>query len=547
MVGGRIGKDGIHGATFSSEALQEDPPATAVQIGDPIIQRRMYDFLIEARNRGSYRCITDNGAGGLSSSVGEMAQYSNGCHLQLDKAPLKYPGLQPWEIFISEVQERMTLAVPPEQITALLKLSEEMGVESTIIGEFNGSGWLKATYQDQIVALLDMKFLHEGLPPLQLRAVWIPPELQEPQCSPPINLTEILHALLKKLNICSKEYVIRQYDHEVQGGSVIKPLVGLHNDGPSDAAVIRPVLESIEGLAIANGICPRYSDLDTYHMAACAIDEAVRNIIAVGGSLEQIAGLDNFCWCDPVESESNPTGGYKMAQLVRANKALYDLTTLYGIPCISGKHSMKNDYRFGDWHIAIPPTLLFTTVGKIKDIRKTITMDVKAPGDLIYLLGETKDELGGSEYYDYLGYLGQHVPQVEGKQAKERYTTLSKLIAGGLVQSCHDCSDGGVAVALAESAFAGGLGMQLDISEVLTHSNLSVVQFFFSESQSRFVVPLSPKNRAPFETAFHSQAYYVLGQVTTSSNFSIFYQNRAIIQTSIWELKNSWQTPLSQL
>ncbi|MBF0290127.1 MAG: phosphoribosylformylglycinamidine synthase subunit PurS, partial [SAR324 cluster bacterium] len=308
MVGGRIGKDGIHGATFSSEALHEGSPATAVQIGDPIVQRRMYDFLLEARDLGLYRCITDNGAGGLSSSVGEMAQLSGGCHIQLDKAPLKYPGLQPWEIFISEAQERMTLAVPPEKLEECLQLSETMSVESTVMGEFNDSGMLKATYQDQVVAFLDMEFLHDGVPPMELQAIWTPSDEKEPEFEMPSDLTSTLHALLGRLNICSKERVVRQYDHEVQGGSVIKPLVGVENDGPSDAAVVRPILSSLEGLAVSNGICSRYSDIDTYHMMACSIDEAVRNIIAVGGSLDQIAGLDNFCWCDPIESPSNPDG-----------------------------------------------------------------------------------------------------------------------------------------------------------------------------------------------------------------------------------------------
>ena len=521
MVGGRIGKDGIHGATFSSEALQEGSPATAVQIGDPIIQRRMYDFLLEARDQGLYRCITDNGAGGLSSSVAEMAQLSNGFHLQLDKAPLKYPGLQPWEIFVSEAQERMTVAVPPSHLETFLALSESMNVESTALGTFNDSGFLKASYQDKTVALLDMNFLHEEVPTMKLEAIWEPPYCQEPAFTPPADLTTILHVLLGRLNVCSKEGVIRQYDHEVQGGSVIKPLVGVHNDGPSDAAVIRPVLESMEGLAIANGICPRYSDIDTYHMTACAIDEAVRNIIAVGGSPEHMAGLDNFCWCDPIASQANADGPYKMAQLVRANKALYDMTTLYGVPCISGKDSMKNDYRFGNTHIAIPPTVLFTTVGKINDVRKTITMDVKTAGDWVYLLGETKNELGGSEYYDHLGFLGKNVPQVDGRTARERYRKVSQAIATGWLQSCHDCSDGGVAVALAETAFAGGLGMQLGISDLLEQTGLRPDQFLFSESASRFVVTVAPRHREAFETSFADQDCYCLGQVTETPQLVI--------------------------
>ncbi|MBN2108979.1 MAG: phosphoribosylformylglycinamidine synthase, partial [Deltaproteobacteria bacterium] len=241
MAGGRIGKDGIHGATFSSEELHEGSPVTAVQIGDPITQKRMYDFILEARDQGMYRCITDNGAGGLSSSVGEMAQFSGGCDLDLKKAPLKYSGLQPWEILVSESQERMTFAVAPEKLDAFLHLASVMGVEAMALGRFTDSGLFLIRYGETAVACLDMAFLHEGLPPMQLKAAWSPPQHEEPSCAEPVDLTASLLRLLARLNICSKEMVVRQYDHEVQGGSVVKPLVGVERDGPSDAAVLRPV------------------------------------------------------------------------------------------------------------------------------------------------------------------------------------------------------------------------------------------------------------------------------------------------------------------
>ena len=302
MVGGRIGKDGIHGATFSSVELSEVSPSSAVQIGDPITQKKMFDFLLEARDLQLYTCITDNGAGGLSSSVGEMAQLSNGCELHLERAPLKYPGLDPWEILLSESQERMTLAVPPQQVEAFLALAVRRDVEATVLGTFTDTGLFHVLYNGKTVALLDMDFLHHGLPEMRLSAHWQPLRHPEPTFPCPTDLTASLLSMLGRLNICSKEWIIRQYDHEVQGMSVIKPLVGKANDGPSDAAVLRPLLDSMEGVIVANGICPRYSDIDTYHMVACAIDEAIRNVIAVGGSLGHIAGLDNFCWPDPVLS-----------------------------------------------------------------------------------------------------------------------------------------------------------------------------------------------------------------------------------------------------
>jgi phosphoribosylformylglycinamidine synthase len=322
MVGGRIGKDGIHGATFSSVELSEASPASAVQIGDPITQKKMFDFLLEARDQQLYTCITDNGAGGLSSSVGEMAQFSNGCELHLQRAPLKYPGLDPWEILLSESQERMTLAVPPHHLEAFLALAARRDVEATVLGSFTDTGLFHVLYDGNTVALLAMDFLHHGVPEMHLQAHWQPPHFPEPDFPCPADLTESLLYMLGRLNICSKEWVIRQYDHEVQGMSVIKPLVGVHNDGPSDAAVLRPLLDSMEGIIVANGICPRYSDIDTYHMVANAIDEALRNVIAVGGRLGHIAGLDNFCWPDPEQSPRTPDGAYKLAQLVRANQAL---------------------------------------------------------------------------------------------------------------------------------------------------------------------------------------------------------------------------------
>ena len=304
-------------------------------------------------------------------------------------------------------------------------------------------------------------------------------------------------ALLGRLNICSKEAWVRQYDHEVQGMSVVKPFVGLHNDGPSDAAVVRPLLDSHLGIVVANGICPRYGDLDTYHMVACAIDEAVRNVIAVGGRLGRIAGLDNFCWPDPIPAPTNPDAEYKLAQLVRANQALYDYCRAYDLPCISGKDSMKNDYRMGETKISIPPTVLFSALGVIDDVTRVVTMDAKHPGDVVYVLGTTFDELGGSEYYALLGHLGSRVPRVEAATARPLYESLSVAMAQGLVASCHDCSDGGLGIALAETAFAGGFGMHVDLRFVPGAGDLRDDVALFSETPSRFVVTVRPSRRQP--------------------------------------------------
>jgi phosphoribosylformylglycinamidine synthase subunit PurSL len=451
MVGGRIGKDGIHGATFSSLELNENAPATAVQIGDPIVQKKMFDFLLVARDRGLFNAITDNGAGGLSSSVGELAQLSGGARIALDLAPLKYPGLQPWEIFISEAQERMTLAVPPENVAVLLELSRTMDVESTVLGEFTDSGWLIATHGGDTVCALDLDFLHNGVPRMHIEAHGSPPPATQPNLRAPTDLTGMLTTLLGRLNVCSKESIVRQYDHEVQGASVLKPFVGAMNDGPADAAVLRPVLASMQGVAVAHGLAPRYADLDAGAMAACAVDEAVRSVVAVGADPARIAGLDNFCWCDPLPGPTNPDAAYKAAQLVRAARALQDAAIAFGVPLISGKDSMKNDYVHQGKRLSIPPTLLFSALAIVPDVRRCVTMDVKFPGDRVYLLGQTLRELGGSELFGQLGIAGGIVPQVDAPRARTLYAALHRAITHGWVRSAHDCSDGGLGVALARS------------------------------------------------------------------------------------------------
>lgn len=551
MTGGRIGKDGIHGATFSSEELNENSPVTAVQIGDPITQKRMFDFLIRARDRGLYRFITDNGAGGLSSSIGEMAGECGGCRMDLAKAPLKYPGLNPWEILISEAQERMSLAVPPEQINEFMDMATRFGVEATVLGEFTDSGVFHMLYGERTVAWLPMEFMHEGLPPMQLPAKWIPPQHPEPVMEEKEDYTEDLKQLLSALNICSKESVVRRYDHEVQGGSVVKPFTGVANDGPSDAAVVRPILESFEGVVTAHGICPRYSDIDTYHMTANAVDEALRNYVAVGGSLDLVAGLDNFCWCDPVLSDKTPDGPYKMAQLVRSNQALYDICMVYNLPLISGKDSMKNDFYDGTTKISIPPTLLFSVIGKIEDARKAVTMDVKRPGDLVYLLGCTSNELGGSEYLALKGVIGNSVPKVDAESAYARYQAYHKAVLQGLVASCHDLSDGGLAVAAAESAFAGGFGLKIDLSRVAwcgPEEWWRDEMLLFSESASRLLVTVHRDKHEAFEAIMGDTCWSRVGVVTEEPLLAIeAIEGHDVIMADLGELKEAWQSTLREL
>lgn len=547
MSGGRIGADGIHGATFSSLEINENSPATAVQIGSPIVQKNMLDFLLDARDQDLFHAITDNGAGGLSSSVGEMGE-EIGARIDLEKAPLKYPGLMPWEILISEAQERMTIAVPQENMEKFMELSRRYDVESTIVGEFNDSKHFQLYYDNKIVGDLPMEFLHDGVPQKQMKGIWKPIEISESRLIPPTNYNSILKRMLKRLNICSmEEAIVRSYDHEVQGASIIKPYMGLANDGPSDAAVLKPIFDNWEGLAISHGICPRFSDIDTYHMVANAIDEAIRNAVSVGANPDYMAGLDNFCWAMGFdkEDEIKYTG-----DLVRANKALYDYTTKFKVPCISGKDSMRNDYKIGDTKVSVPPTLLFSLAGKLSDVRKAISMDVKHPGDLVYILGDTHYEMGGSEYFDELKLQSATIPKVDADSALRRYRTIYKAVQQNLINSCHDCSTGGLIIALAESAFGGGLGMQIDMKNIphtLSKELHREDVLLFSESASRLVVSIDPKNKDDFEEMFKNQSIGLIG-VVRGSKFEVFgLENQNIISEHIETLKESWQSTMRPL
>ncbi len=549
MTGGKIGKDGIHGATFSSEELHQDSPATAVQIGDPITQRIMYDFIIKARDLGLYNAITDNGAGGLSSSVGEMAEDTGGCLLDLSKAPLKYDGLRPWEILLSEAQERMTLAVPQEKLEEFLSLAKHYGVEANSLGTFTDSGYFHIKYNEKDVAWLPMEFMHKGLPQMELKAVWKTPEIAKGDQStfdlPLHKQEEALLKMLSRLNICSKEYMIRQYDHEVQAGSVVKPLVGVEKDAPADAAVVRPVLTSDKGIVLSNGICPKFADYDAYAMTANAIDEAVRNAIAVGANPNTLAGCDNYCWCDPVQSERTPDGEYKLAQLVQSGKALDKYCRDFQVPCVSGKDSMKNDYTGGGQKISIPPTLLFSVIGSIDDVNKSVTSDFKNAGDLIYLLGRTRKELAGSEihdeYKDEYELTYTKVPQVNSTTAKARYHALYDAIQAGYVNACHDLSDGGFLVALAEMAIGGRIGANVDVNPMPTCNCVSLTERLYSETASRLIVTVKPENKLAFESIFKGQICTLIGKVEAGDKLLVRDGLNKIINTNVETLATAFK------
>lgn len=530
VAGGRVGKDGIHGATFSSQQIDESIPQSVVQIGDPFTQKKVLDFILEARDLLLYEAITDNGAGGLSSSVGELAQLSSGCELQLADCPLKYPGLDPWEILLSESQERMTLAVKQENIEKLKEVAKKHDVEISVLGRFTNSKKFHVLYGDQTVAYLDLKFLHQGVPQYELKAEWKKLMYPEPKMVD-LPLNELLFRLLSSPNITSREAVIRRYDHEVKGMGVVKPLMV----GPADAAVIRPLYDSNEGLVIAHGICPKYVQ-DGYVMAQLAFDEAVRNAIAVGAKFGYMAALDNFSWPDPIVSNKTPDGKQKLGNLVRAALALYDCATAYDIPFISGKDSMKNDYYDGERKYSIPPTLLITVVGKIDDISRACTAEFKQPGDIIYIIGTTTGELGSSEYYCLFGGIGNNPPKANFDEHIPIYKKLSDAMEEGIVASAHDISDGGLVVAFAESAIYRGFGAEIDIQK-MPNSTADERALLFSESPGRFIVSVRQENAERFEQKMHGAVFSRIGRVRGDKRLIVKYSERVLINEDIEVLR----------
>lgn len=544
MAGGRVGKDGIHGATFSSAGIDEKSPHSAVQIGSPIIQKRLADFLQCACREGLVKCSTDNGAGGLSSSIGELANISGGAVVDLTHVPLKYPGLKAWEIFLSESQERMTLVIECRNEPELFRLATLHEVELSIIGRFTGDGFLDVRYGGHRIACLSMDFLHHGVPRKTLVAEWKRPKLSAPSLPQDLNYAQILLSLMGSPNIRSRESIIRRYDHEVKGLTVIKPLMGRFGIAPQDAAVVRFDHESFEGVAVSNGIIPRYGDIDPYEMSAGSFDEAVRQIIAVGGRLPGAHGSangfwsvnDNFCVPDSVFDENmNPDGKLKLAKLVQMCQALYDMSVFFGIPMTSGKDSMKNDFRWKSMKISVPPTVLYSMAAKIGDVRKTVTSDFKACGDLIYQIGETFDETGASEFLRLFNQLGNTVPKVRKEVAKRRYTALSHAISLGLVESCHDLSDGGLAAGLAESAIGSGEGADITLPE----TDLSIATALFSETHSRFIVSIKPENRGDFERVLGPDCG-LLGTVNASRRLTIRTASKAILDIPVSALTEAW-------
>jgi len=564
MAGGRVGKDGIHGATFSSESLNTRSPVSAVQIGDPFTQKRLLDFVIEARDAGLITGITDNGAGGLSSSVGEMATITGGATIELDSVPTKYPGLADWEITVSESQERMTIST--RRFDELKLLAQKHSVEVSDIGTFHDKGYFEVKRGGKPVALLDLKFLHDGVPTLELESEWRPSQITMNTGSPPADLAKVLLNLLSHPNICSREQVIRQYDHEVQGQSVVKPLMGPKQGAPCDAAVLLPLYGETSGLAVSNGLNPKLAAHDCYLMAQCAVDEAIRNAVCVGADPASISLLDHFCWPDPVLTQENPRGKAMLAHLVRACQGLYDAVIAFEAPLISGKDSMKNDFDDGVLRLSIPPTLLVSAIGRVHDIESCLSMEFKGAGDVIYLLSAGIPGLAASHYEEIVGWQSPIVPVIDLPKAKELYRRLHRSINSGFVHSAHDLSEGGLAVALSECIVGGTLGAYINLDKVVAsareHSEKYVAPptsqrllyrldtVLFGEGPSRIIVSVPVDRKKQFQSLYADADCVEIGVVTEKPRLVIDHSPTpdavptTVLDLSAAELESAWRSPL---
>ena len=538
VLGGRTGRDGLRGATFSSTELTHvtsEESGSAVQIGNPIVQKNCLEAIIQARDEGLYNAITDCGAGGLSSAIGEMGS-ELGARVYLEHVPLKYAGLSPWEIWLSEAQERMVLSVPPCNFYRVMEICNSLGVEATHVGDFTHTGKLVVSFGGLVAVNMDMEFLHHGIPQRKLKGTWQPKRYSNPE-HPTGDLTSVLLKLLSDPNIASKEKVIRLYDHEVQGATVVKPLVGVRGFGPSDAVVLKPLqVSGNKGIVLSHGINPHYGKIDPYLMAHAVIDEAVRNAVCVGVDPDYLAILDNFCWGDP----SLPD---RMGDLVRACQGCYDGAKNYRVPFISGKDSLNNEYvDVTGKRTSILPTLLISAIGTIPDFRQAVTMDLKEAGSLIYAIGETKDELGGSYYYRLQDMVGNNAPQ-PATNGLSTARKLHKAMMVGVVQSCHDCSEGGWVVALAEMSLAGESGLNISLAQLPGIENLSDdVVCCFSESNGRYIVEIKSEDKTTFERTMSNCSISCIGVVTDTKSFIIKgLQDREIIRTDVSDLERAWR------
>jgi phosphoribosylformylglycinamidine synthase II len=537
IIGGKTGRDGIHGATFSSGEMTDrtaNVNSSAVQIGNAIEEKRMFDALIEARDLGYIRALTDCGAAGFSSAIGEIGE-NIGLTVDISKAPLKYPGLAPWEIWLSESQERMVAAISPDDIEEFLAVSRKYNVESTVLGVFDGSHTLTVNYGDQNVAELDYEFLSDGLPQRVMQAHWeqeYVPEVKPIAPQDEQQWIDKVKAVLSHGNVCSKEPIVRQYDHGVQGGNVVSPFGGEKQDGPNDALVIRPMLDKPYGVVQSHGMNPILNRLNPYEGTVWAIAEAAANYVSAGGNIDEAAAVGNYIWPFPDEEA--------MGSLDLSVDAAVEMMGRLKLPVISGKDSLSSTYRGKDGQvIKIPPVYTMSIFGRIPDVEKTMTSDIKQPGSTLVLVGNPSDGMAGSTYYDVADGSSNDIPLVDKETLPEVLGSVHQAIVGGKVLACHDVSEGGVISAVAEMCFGGNVGATL---QPVSTSASGIDNFLFNETAGCFVVEVESDETA--QELFGNIPYQTLGQTTTDKTIAVHGQDEVIFSVATDELKDAWQAPM---
>jgi phosphoribosylformylglycinamidine synthase len=535
-VGGRTGRDGIHGATFSSGEMTDrtiDVNASAVQIGHPIEEKRTFDAILIARDEGLIRAITDCGAGGFASAVGEMGS-EIGARIALDNAPLKYPGLAPWEILLSESQERMVLAIAPEHVERFYDICRGYNAEATELGKFTGDNHFSATYDGREVMDLDMNFLHDGLPQRTMKACWVKPVFSEPEIIAPADWLDLYKEIMGHLNVCSKEPIVRLYDHGVQGTNALPPFAGVNGDGPNDAVILTPILGRPYGMVISHGLNPVLNQIDPYYGSIWAAAEAVSNAVACGANPREMVLIDNFIWPFPDEE--------LLGALDMSVDACVDFVKATGMPFISGKDSLSSTYRGKDGTvIKIPPVLCVSAFGRIPDTAATVSADFKSPGNHIVLLGgRNSSEMAGSVYCQLQGTIGNNLPRINPSELMRVFEEIYSAIRSGKLMACHDISEGGLAAALAEMCFGGAAGANIQIPD---HED--AVNFLFNETAGCFLAEVH-SDLDPGEI-FRDIPHRIIGVVSADLFINVLHKGKRLFTLDLDALKIEWQKPMKEV
>ncbi len=533
-VGGRTGRDGLKGATFSSAELTGDSHAedqSAVQIGNPIEEKKVADFILAAREEGLIEFVTDCGAGGYSSAAGEMLSETGG-EIFLERVPLKEPGLSSWQVFLSESQERMVLAADTANLPRLRELAAVFETEMVELGHSDDSGLLKVWHHGELVCELDCGKLHNA-PRREMISKWMRPE----SCRIPAlegDCGGMLRELLGDFAICSRAQIIREYDHEVQGNTILKPLAGARGDAPQDGSVIE-VDGSASAMALGLSILPEWGKTDPYRMGLAVVDECVRQLVIVGADPKRIGLLDNFC-------VGNPEDPKELGALVETTKGIAKAAEAFGAPFISGKDSFYNYFVTDEGPVSIPTTILLSGVGIVGEIGHVTGSSLRSSSSVLFLLGQEMAPLGGSVIARCKRLTGAEVPDTDCAANFTLYEAFAAARTAGLVLSAHDVSEGGLGVALAEAGFSLSAGIEVELP--VEHE---AAPFLYHEGTGRIVVEVAADKAEEFAATFAGLPLRRLGQTTADhTRLVVHHRGEAVVEEDLAALKSLWKEPLGR-